>query len=166
MKLLVCYATRYGSTGEIAMVIGEELNAAGHRADTIRISDMPDPGPYDAVIIGSPLYMGKWLAEAREFVSQYRNVLVSKPVAVFTVGYSFKNLTSEHLRRGEEALEAVKLYIEPVASEFFAGSINPDIMRSADREITKLGGVNPGDYRNLDDVKRWAKNLPALLMPS
>ncbi|HPA08240.1 MAG TPA: flavodoxin domain-containing protein, partial [Methanoregulaceae archaeon] len=83
-KILVCYSTRYGSTGEIAGMIGEELDSTGYEVMVQPIARVKDPGEYDAVVIGSPLYMGKWLAEARDFVSRFRHSLGERPVAVFS----------------------------------------------------------------------------------
>jgi len=162
--ILVCYATRYGSTGGIAATIADELREAGYQVTLSPVSDVRDPGSYDAVVIGSPLYMGKWLAEARDFVSRCRNSLKSRPVAIFTAGFTLRERTGEHLRVVDEALDAsVKLYISPIHEGYFAGKLDPDRMSSTDREIIKLTGAMPGDFREPDEIKKWARELPAML---
>ena len=164
--ILVCYATRYGSTGEIAGIIGEELRDAGYEVTISPLSEVRNPGTYDAVIIGSPLYMGKWLAEARDFVSRFRHPLSERPVAVFSVGYSLKERTIENLQNVDAALAtAVKLFLSPVHAGYFAGYVNPDRMTPADRALVTLGGALPGDYRDPADVRRWARELPLFLFP-
>jgi len=161
--ILVCYATRYGSTREIAQIIGEELMNAGYEVTVSALSEVTDPGIYDAVIIGSPLYMGKWLAEARDFVSRFRHPLEERPVAVFSVGYSLRERTMENLQNIDASLEAsVKIFISPIHTGYFAGSVNPDIMTPADKTIVTLSGALPGDYRDPSEVRRWARELPAL----
>jgi len=158
-NILVCYATRYGSTIDIAAIIGNELEAAGHHVVVSPVADVEDPAKYDAIVIGSPLYMGKWLAEARDFVSRFRFPLKERPVAVFSVGYSLKDRKREHLKSGENALVDIRVFITPVSAGFFPGKVDPDRMSPPDKAIVTLGGVTPGDFRNEDLVRSWAKDL-------
>jgi menaquinone-dependent protoporphyrinogen oxidase len=158
-NILVCYATRYGSTVDIARIIGKELEASGYAVRVCPIADVKDPGEYDAVVIGSPLYMGKWLAESRDFVSRFRFPLKERPVAVFSVGYSLKDRTKEHLKSGEDALVAIRLFITPVSAGFFPGKVDPDRMSPADKAMIQLSGVTPGDFRDEDLVRSWARDL-------
>jgi len=161
--ILICYATRYGSTVGIAAIIADELRDAGYQVTLSPVSDVGDPGGYDAVVIGSPLYMGKWLVEAREFVSRFRNALKSRPVAVFSAGFTLRERTKDHLSAVDEALRSsVNLFISPVSTGYFAGSLDPDRMSAADREIVMLTGAMPGDFRKPDEIKTWARTLPAL----
>jgi menaquinone-dependent protoporphyrinogen oxidase len=164
--VLVCYATRYGSTGEIASIITEELVRAHLEVTLSPLSLVRDPGNSDAVVVGSPLYMGKWLAEAREFVSRFRSQLQTRPVAVFTVGYSFRDRMKDYVLPDEEALAPIRIFISPVAYGYFAGRVDPDLMSQTDREVIRLAGVSPGDFRNPDRVRQWARELPPLLFPS
>jgi menaquinone-dependent protoporphyrinogen oxidase len=158
-NILVCYATRYGSTVDIAGIIGKELEAACHHVVVSPIADGEDPANYDAIVIGSPLYMGKWLAEVRDFVSRFRFPLNERPVAVFSVGYSLKDRTMEHLKSGEDALVDIRVFITPVSAGFFPGKVDPDRMSAADKAIVTLGGVTPGDFRDEDLVRSWARDL-------
>jgi menaquinone-dependent protoporphyrinogen oxidase len=160
--ILVCYATRYGSTGDIARIIGKELEESGFHVTVSPISDVKDPGRYDVVVIGSPLYMGKWLAEARDFVSRFRHPLQERPVAVFSVGYSLKDRTIEHLKSVEDALDAIRIFITPVSEGYFPGKVDPDRMSPADAAMVKLSGATPGDFRDEELVRSWAQSLAEL----
>jgi len=162
-SILVCYATRYGSTTDIARLIGEELQRAGYAVTVLPIAEVGNPGEYDAVVIGSPLYMGKWLAEARDFVSRFRYPLQERPVAVFSVGYSLRDQNVAHLKSGDDALGAIRLFVSPVSTGFFPGKTDPDRMSAADRAIVTLGGAMPGDFRDPDLVRNWARELAGLL---
>lgn len=162
-NILVCYATRYGSTADIARIVGKELEATGHHVVVSPIGAVQDPAEYDAIVIGSPLYMGKWLAEARDFVSRFRFPLKDLPVAVFSVGYSLKDRTMEHLKSGEDALEAVRVFITPMSAGFFPGKVDPDQISSADRAVIQLGRVTPGDFRDEQIVRSWARDLAGQL---
>jgi len=164
-RVLVCYATRYGSTAGIAQVIGEELEKSGLRVDVINVLEIEDIGPYDAIVIGSPLYMGKWLVEARDFVQRFKHPLNQCPVFVFTVGYSLKDPARENIKSAEEALDTVRLHISPSDAAFFAGMVNPDIMSVQDAAITRMGRVDAGDFRNWGRIREWAANITEELQP-
>jgi hypothetical protein len=83
-------------------------------------------------------------------------------VAVFSVGYSLRDRTVEHLKSGEEALAAIRLFISPVSCGFFPGKVDPDQMSPADRAMVALGGAVPGDFRDPDLVRVWARELAGL----
>lgn len=158
-KVLVWYATRYGSTREIADAIAGEFSQAGFLVDLVPADRDVDPLDYDAVVLGSPLYMGKWLIQARDQVSRHRAALSERPVAVFTVGYSLRDRMQDHLKSGDEALDAIRHFVTPVDAAFFPGRVDPDPMSAPDRSIILLGGVEPGDFRDFAMVREWAKSL-------
>jgi len=162
-SVLVCYASRYGSTREIAGWIADELRGAGVIADCLPAGKEIRPGAYDAAVIGSALYMGKWLAEARELVSRERVSLGRMPVAVFSVGYSLKERTRASLQAGEAALSDIRLYISPLDAAFFPGKVDPERAGPADRAILSLAGIPGGDFCDADLVRAWARTLPSLL---
>ena len=163
VSVLVCYASRYGSTREIAECISEELRALGIHVDCIPAGRDADPEGYDGVVIGSPLYMGKWLVDARELVSRERVALGQVPVAVFSVGYSFRNRSEQALRSGDAALSDVRLFINPRESAFFPGKVSPSVVSLSDQAILTLAGVAEGDFRDMEMVRSWARTLPMIL---
>lgn len=62
MKVLVTVATRHGSTAEIADVIVRVLHLRGLDADEVHPGSVHDISGYDAVVLGSAVYAGRWLA--------------------------------------------------------------------------------------------------------
>jgi menaquinone-dependent protoporphyrinogen oxidase len=54
MKALVAYATRNGSTIQVAETIAEELRAAGIDSDVVLIQEIKALSQYQALIIGGP----------------------------------------------------------------------------------------------------------------
>nr|HQD26703.1 flavodoxin domain-containing protein [Methanoculleus thermophilus] len=62
-RILVAYATRYGSTADVAEAIGDELRKSGADVDVKPVGEVRDLSLYRAAVIGSPIYMGKWLPE-------------------------------------------------------------------------------------------------------
>lgn len=85
-RILVAYATRYGSTREVAERIGEVLGRRGAPVEVTSAESVGDLGGYSAVVLGSPYYIGKMLKPAREFLAKHRDALAALPVAVFALG--------------------------------------------------------------------------------
>jgi menaquinone-dependent protoporphyrinogen oxidase len=67
-RILIAYGTRCGSTGGVAEAIGQVLSIGGAAVDVRLVKDVNDLSPYQAVMVGSAIRMGKWLPEAVEFV--------------------------------------------------------------------------------------------------
>src|SRR5262245_57913922 len=86
MRILIAVASRHGSTLEIAEALAAELRGAQHAAEVQDIADKPGLDGYDAVLVGSAAYMGKWLAEARQFVERHQVELRARPVWLFSSG--------------------------------------------------------------------------------
>jgi menaquinone-dependent protoporphyrinogen oxidase len=158
-RVLVCYASRYGSTGEIAEVIAEELEKMGVTTDVTRVEDLQNIESFNAVVLGSPLYMGKMMPEAREFVHKFRGPLNRLQLYVFVAGYTFRERLAEYLKSGEDAIDAIRLYVNPAETGYFAGRVDPDLVSSPDRAILIMGGVHPGDFRDWDRIKKWAREI-------
>ena len=86
MQILVAYASRKGSTGEIALAIGKELEAGGHQVMVSHLEDVSSLEGHDAVVMGAPVYTGHIDEELRKFVQRNNNGLKTIPVAAFAVG--------------------------------------------------------------------------------
>ncbi|MBK7316822.1 flavodoxin domain-containing protein [Candidatus Villigracilis affinis] len=67
-KILVTYASRFGSTEGVAKSIGKTLAENGAKVDVLPMRDVKDLSPYDAVVAGSAVNGGAWLPEAMQFV--------------------------------------------------------------------------------------------------
>ena len=160
-RILVTYATRAGSTAEIAETIGEVLAARGFVVDVKPMKEAPPLKNYSAVILGSATRMGSWLTEAVEFVKNNQASLIHIPTAIFTV-HVLNTGNDEACRAARQAYaEAVLQLITPKAEAFFAGKIDLEKLSFADRVITKMiagdEGPKVGDFRDWDDVNDWAK---------
>ena len=64
-RVLVAYASRMGSTKEIAEAIGAELTARDLEVDVLPCTADPKPDDYDAVVLGSAVYVRRWDKPAR-----------------------------------------------------------------------------------------------------
>ena len=62
-RLLVAYSGEFGTTREIAEVIGQTLRDTSTEVDVRQTIDVRELAPYQAVVVGSAIYNGAWLAE-------------------------------------------------------------------------------------------------------
>ncbi|MDN7023832.1 protoporphyrinogen oxidase [Methanoculleus sp. FWC-SCC1] len=174
MKTLVVYASKYGSTREIAEFIAEKLRHQGMEAEAASVGAAPRARDYDAVVVGSGVYMGHWLREATEFVRQNRAVLADRPVWLFSSG-------PLHLPAGTESLDDPELQpeeigelreaVRPRDTRVFFGALDPAQLGFGHRMIRKLPAgrdlLPEGDFRDWDDIAAWADGIArALAVPA
>ncbi len=165
-KILVAYASRCGSTGEVAEVIGQVLRGNNSNAvvDVRRAQDVIDVKPYRAAVVGSAIRFGRCLPEAVQFVKTYENMLSRMPVAYFLVCGTLKDDTPENRRETREYLDAMRKYapgITPVSAEAFAGKLVPNTLPLPQvvRLLMKLTHARTGDWRNWQTIRVWAADL-------
>ena len=86
IDVLVAYATKHGTTEEVAEAITEELKGLGLEVELRRLRKVRGLDGYRAVVIGAPLYAGRWQKDARKFLKRHGKALEELPVAVFALG--------------------------------------------------------------------------------
>jgi menaquinone-dependent protoporphyrinogen oxidase len=87
MKVLIPYGTTEGQTARISEYLADVIRDHGHEAYAVDIkgSGAPEPGDYDAVIVGASIHMGKHEDYVRDFVRENRDALERLPSAFFSV---------------------------------------------------------------------------------
>ena len=165
-KILLAYATKYGSTREVAEVIGQVSCQAGATVDIKCIKNVKDLSDYDAVIIGSAIQYDQWMPEARKFVTTHQNNLSKIPVAFFFTCLTLSSQTekAEHQAMAySDKLYALHPQIKPFSVGRFAGVLDYRKMsffsRLIARGILTIFGVKEGDYRNWDAIRLWANDV-------
>ena len=86
MRVLVASATRHGATAEIAEAIAATLKDRGLKVELRRVEEVADMSGYDAVVLGSAVYIGKWLEPARQFAVDHAAELAMRPTWLFSSG--------------------------------------------------------------------------------
>lgn len=163
-KILVTYASQFGSTAEVAEAIAEVLSQAGNRVETMRARSVTDLDNYDAVIIGGAIQYNRWMAEATEFVRTHQYRLGQLPVAYF---FTCLALSKQSEKAEKQAVAySDKLYtlvpqVVPVDVGRFAGVLDygrpPFFLRLLMKAVFSILGVKEGDYRDWDAIRAWAK---------
>jgi menaquinone-dependent protoporphyrinogen oxidase len=162
-KILVTYATRAGSTFEVAVIVAEVLRATGATVDVKYVRAVHELKGYDAVVIGSAIRMGQWLPEAVEFVKVNRETLSHIPTAYFLVSGFLREDSPEMRQRALAYLDPVRKILEPTSIGLFAGKMDYSKMDWIDRSIAEAVSSSQGDWRNWEAIRSWAHDLlPAL----
>jgi len=99
-KILVTYASEFGTTSDVAKVIGEVLCESGAQVDIKRINNVKDLNPYDAIVIGSAIQYDKWMPDAINFVTTHQNSLSKLPVAGFFTCLTLSRQTEKNQASG------------------------------------------------------------------
>ena len=86
MAVLVAAASKHGATEEIAARIAADLAEHGLDVDLRRLEDVGDLGAYDAYVLGSGIYLGNWLKQARRFIDEHADQLARRPTWLFASG--------------------------------------------------------------------------------
>lgn len=155
-RTLVAYASKRGSTEEVARAIAARLREAGHHVD-VRSADMvTDVRDYDAVVLGGSLYFGRWHGEARAFVHRHRSALGERPLAVFALGP--KTLERREVARSRHQLLAAltRLGCDPQSIAIFGGVVNPAQHRFPFNRMQR------SDARDWKEIESWAAGVAAL----
>ena len=147
-KILIAYASKCGSTGEVAQAIGQSLCEKGVAADVRPVKSVTSLDGYRAVVIGSAIRFGQWLPEAVEFVKNNQARLSQIPTAFFT-GHMLAVDDSEDSRKRRQAYtDPVRKILTPKAEVFFAGKIDFARLSFLERLIRRIvsnAGVSPVD---------------------
>jgi menaquinone-dependent protoporphyrinogen oxidase len=158
-RILVAYATKKGSTAEIAEAVGKELQSAGHEATVKEMKEVMALEKYDGIVLGAPVYMGKMI-EIGKFVKRFREKLAAKPVAVFAVGTAPVSHNPKQIE--DEAKLPVQSIApqEPVSTALFAGKVDPEKFGFLMRKMVAADPTIVGDFRDWEAITAWARELP------
>lgn len=162
-KILVAYATKSGTTSEIAKAIGESLCAQGVTADVRPMKETKSLEGYNAVVLGSAIRMGQWLPEAVEFVKKFQAQLNQMPTAFFTV--HLLNLDDSEVSQKARAqyTAPVRAIVSPDVEVFFAGRLEYARLSLFDKLIARVMNAPEQDLRDWNKIRGWGSSLPAQL---
>jgi menaquinone-dependent protoporphyrinogen oxidase len=124
MRVLIAAASKHGSTLEIAKYIGQDLITFDFDVDVSPLPADINLLSYDAVILGSGVYVGNWLKSARQFIENNARTLSIMPVWLFSSGPIGKPLKPEI----DKSVNIDKLLrqINPRQHVVFGGKLDKD----------------------------------------
>ena len=157
--VLVAYASKAGSTAEVAAFTARRLADAGLRVDLRRTRSVRSVDGYQLVVLGSAIRAGHWLGDASEFVKTHRHALAARKVAFFTLCMTLQQDTPANREKVAAYLKPVREALEPGWIEFFAGKMDYSRLGLGTRLLVKAMKVPEGDFRDWSAIGAWADRL-------
>jgi menaquinone-dependent protoporphyrinogen oxidase len=165
-RILVVVASRHGATAEIAEAISRAVGgcpagrAVGLSAVAVPAQQRPSPTPFDAVVLGSAVYAGRWLDTAREYAAAHADVLRTRPVWLFSSGPI-----------GEPPFPPDQPHdAGPIAEltgarghRVFPGRLDKARLSFGERAMVTAMRAPLGDFRDWAAVDAWAAEIAAVV---
>jgi menaquinone-dependent protoporphyrinogen oxidase len=162
-RVLISAASGHGSTTEIARVIGGTLADNGIAVDIVPPEAVDSVEDYDAVILGSAVYAGRWLAPARNFAIRFRDPLATRPVWLFSsgpVGDPSRKLV-QSMEEDPADVTRIRQATQVRDHRMFAGKLDPQVLSIGQRASLLVFRGMRGDFRDWTVVTQWADSIAA-----
>jgi menaquinone-dependent protoporphyrinogen oxidase len=154
-SILVAYASKKGSTAEVATFVGKRLRERGLVADVRRAAEVEDVAFYDGVVLGGSLYFGRWHDDARAFLNRFRTALADRPLAAFALGP--KTASPQDLADSGAQLDRALADARPTTLAVFGGVIDPAKLRFP------FNRMPASDARDWTAIAVWADEVASLV---
>lgn len=162
---LVGYATRYGSTQEVAEEIAATLGEAGQEVELLPLHQVHSLEAYQAVVMGAPLFMFHWHKDALRFLARHQKALQERPVAVFVLGPTHEPYDEKEWQDSQDQLDLALAKFEwfkPRSVQMFGGKYDPTKLRFP---LSLMAGEVPAsDIRDWAAIRSWAVALKSILV--
>jgi menaquinone-dependent protoporphyrinogen oxidase len=170
MTVLVCHASRHGSTAEIAERLAASMRNAGLDVDCRAVAEVGEVDRYDAFVVGAAAYMFHWLKDATRFVRRNQSVLSERPVWLFSSGPLGTDLVDDQGRDVFESsrpkeFDELETLITPIETRIFFGKWDPDAppIGFAERFTRMMPAARDalpsGDFRDWDSIDAWGQEI-------
>lgn len=161
--VLVTAASRHNSTREIAQAIAAGLRERGVDAQARPLESVAALDGYDVVVLGSAVYMGRWLREARHFAQLHTSRLSAIPVWLFSSGPV--GPPSHQVPAGEAADVPVLLRLTRARGHrTFAGRLDVERLHFTERAVARTIHAPDGDRRDWDAIDLFAGEIADALL--
>lgn len=160
-RVLVSAASKYGSTAEIASRIGEVLSAEGCEVTVTPSDQVGDLGTFDAIVLGSAVYMGRWRKEARQLAQRVAANRDGTPIWLFSSGPLGEPPQPEGDPVDASEIQESTSSVEHVV---FTGKIDKAKLSFRDRAVMNAVHAPEGDFRNWEEISNWAVRIADRLL--
>lgn len=160
-RVLVTYGSVMGSTAEIATWVAEELRAARLEVQLVNASADPTPEGFDAVVVGSAIYHGRWRRECVRFLRHHRRTLRRQQVWLFQSGPCGGDGRNT---RPMPTITWLARRLHARGPVVFGGNLDPARATGRlSRWVTTTSVA--ADYRDPEEIRSWARAVAARLDP-
>jgi menaquinone-dependent protoporphyrinogen oxidase len=158
VRVLVTAASRHGATHEIADAIAAGLERRGVDAEAHHAEGLTSLDGYDAFVIGSAVYVGRWLDTARDLVEAHVPALAGLPVWLFSSGPLGP---PDALKPEGDPVHAAAL-IAAVGAEdhrVFAGRLDRKLLSFGEKALVLAVRAPEGDFRDWEEIDGFAADI-------
>ncbi|CCQ13555.1 Flavodoxin [Rhodococcus sp. AW25M09] len=159
MKILVSTAGRHGATASLAQEMARVFQHEGADVDVRTPDSVDDVSRYDALIIGSAVYSGRWLPVANKLVNRVSG-MEHPPVWLFSCGPLHSS--NRPVNDTSDAAHAVSV-LTAISHRTFTGKLDAERLSVGERQIFASSGAVAGDFRDWVLVCNWAREILACL---
>jgi menaquinone-dependent protoporphyrinogen oxidase len=159
-NVLVAYGSKHGATEEIARAIADELGKAGHSVECVPAESVTGLGSYDAAVIGSAVYMGRWRPAARRLLKQAGRELSGRPMWLFSSGPCGE---AEPSWAAAPGIERAAKRLGAQDHVVFGGRVPLEPANFIERGIARKSAPEHRDLRDWDTIRAWAAKVTAAL---
>ena len=167
-SVLIVHASHFGSTREIAERIGRGLHAAGIAVTIAPAEAAPDPGSFDAVVVGSAVEGARWRPAAVDFVQRHAVTLAERPVWWFSSG-PVGDRAARSPQPEPRDLRELREMIDVHDHQVFGGAFHRATSDFSDMGLIERTVVRrflpDGDWRDWSVIDAWASTIAASLVP-
>jgi menaquinone-dependent protoporphyrinogen oxidase len=158
VRVLVTAASRHGATHEIASAIAEGLARRGLEADARTVEELAGLNGYDAYVIGSAVYVGRWLDPARELVETHEGMLGQAPVWLFSSGPLGP---PDALKPEGDPVDVAALMATSgaVGHRIFAGRLDRKLLSFTEKAVVVAVRAPEGDFRDWEAIDGFAGEI-------
>ena len=162
-RVLVAYASRHDSTAEIAVAIADEIDRAGCRTTLRDVRGVEAVGPYDAAVIGSALYLGRWDEAAIALLRREQLSLAAIPTWLFSsgpVGVGSATARPERLPQPDDVADLASAI--GARATTFGGRVDTSD-DGLEAHIMATAGLT-GDWRDFGRIRAWGRAIGASIL--
>ena len=160
-KILVAFATTHGSTQEIAEVMAGTIREQGVDLDLKPVSSVKTLDGYEAVILGSALYIGHMQKDALKFLSRFNRALSTGfPIAIFAGGPLKPEDDCNEIRKMLDQDLAKFPWLKPVSVELVGGKFDPAKgVKFPWGLLPVIKSMTASDRRDWKQIRKWTVNV-------
>jgi menaquinone-dependent protoporphyrinogen oxidase len=161
MTVLVAAASKHGATEEIAERIGVDLTGWGLEVEVRKLGEVEDVRPYEAVVLGSAIFYGKWMKEAIRFVASHASELAERPTWLFGSGSVSGDPPIDDDPNAISPALVERLVTQTHAREHkvFAGKLNRNTLGLTEMLPVRMVRAQDGDWRDWQAIDEWAAGI-------
>jgi menaquinone-dependent protoporphyrinogen oxidase len=156
MKVLVSAASKHGATAEVAAAIAAALTSAEIEATVVAPAEVTSVDGFDAAVIGSGVYAGRWLDPAKDLLARHREALAAIPVWLFSSGP-----IGDPPKPEEDPLDAAPMaaLVGARGHRVFPGLIDKKRLGLGEKAILAAVRAQEGDFRPWAEIDAWAREV-------